>query len=106
MCGMGPPTSGGLTVGQVLGMLSYFDIAEMGWGPRLAHVLAEAEKRAYADRGLYMADSDFVLMPTKGLLDTDYLKSRASTIEVDKAGPKSRTRCAAGCASTEACRWS
>lgn len=88
VCGMGPPTSGGLTVGQVLGMLSHFDVAEMGWGPRLAHVLAEAEKRAYADRGLYMADSDFVAMPTEGLLDVEYLKSRASTIEVDKAGPK------------------
>jgi gamma-glutamyltranspeptidase/glutathione hydrolase len=91
VCGMGPPTSGGLTVGQILGMLSHFDVAAMGWTPQLANVLVEAEKRAYADRGHYMADSDFVPVPAKGLLDADYLRERASDIDPSKAGPKNAT---------------
>jgi gamma-glutamyltranspeptidase / glutathione hydrolase len=85
VCGMGPPTSGGLTVGQILGMLSNYDVASMGWGPELAHLLTEVEKRAYADRGLYMADSDYVPMPLKGLLDAEYLKSRTVDIDLEKA---------------------
>lgn len=85
VCGMGPPTSGGLTVGQILGVLSHFDLPAMGPGPEAAHLFAEANKLAYADRGLYMADSDFVRMPTKGLLDADYLSERASLIKRDGA---------------------
>ncbi len=85
VCGMGPPTSGGLTVGQILSMLSHFDLPAMGPGPEAAHLFAEAGKLAYADRGLYMADSDFVKMPTKGLLDPDYLASRAALIKRDGA---------------------
>ncbi len=85
VCGMGPPTSGGLTVGQILSILSHFDLPAMGPGPEAAHLFAEAGKLAYADRGLYMADSDFVKMPTKGLLDVDYLASRAALIKRDGA---------------------
>ncbi len=85
VCGMGPPTSGGLTVGQMLGVLSHFDLPAMGPGPDAAHLFAEAAKLAYSDRGLYMADSDFVRMPTKGLLDEDYLSERASLIKRDGA---------------------
>ncbi|MGY8959196.1 MAG: gamma-glutamyltransferase, partial [Alphaproteobacteria bacterium] len=55
VCGMGPPTSGGLTVGQILGLLAPFDIPAMGWGAEFAHLFAEAGARAYADRGLYIA---------------------------------------------------
>lgn len=87
VCGMGPPTSGGLTVGQILGMLSAFDLGALGWGPELVHLLAEAEKLAYADRALYMADADFVQMPTAGLLDSTYLQERAALIDPAKAGP-------------------
>ena len=85
VCGMGPPTSGGLTVGQILSVLSHFDLPAMGAGPEAAHLFAEAGKLAYADRGLYMADSDFVKMPTKGLLDKNYLSDRASLIKRDGA---------------------
>lgn len=88
VCGMGPPTSGGLTVGQILGILAEFDLKALGWSPALVHLLAEAEKLAYADRALYMADADFVQMPTEGLLDGDYLKQRAQLIDPGKAGPK------------------
>jgi gamma-glutamyltranspeptidase / glutathione hydrolase len=80
VCGMGPPSSGALTVGQILGMLEHFDMPGIGPSPEAAHLFAEASKLAYADRGLYMADSDFVRMPTKGLLDPSYLTVRAQLI--------------------------
>jgi gamma-glutamyltranspeptidase/glutathione hydrolase len=81
VCGMGPPTSGGLTVGQILGLLAPFDIPAMGWGAEFAHLFAEAGARAYADRGLYIADSDFVAVPVAGLLDADYLRARSADID-------------------------
>lgn len=83
VCGMGPPSSGALTVGQILGMLNHVNIDYPS--PRSFHKIAEASRLAFADRGLYMADSDFVSIPTKGLLDPDYLKSRAALIDPDKA---------------------
>ena len=86
VCGMGPPSSGGLTVGQILGVLGHFDLAAMGpesvdaW-----HLFAEASKLAYADRGQYMADSDFVSVPSAGLLDGAYLTTRAQLVDRDAA---------------------
>ncbi|MCB1969539.1 MAG: gamma-glutamyltransferase [Geminicoccaceae bacterium] len=88
ICGMGPPTSGGLTVGQILGILEPFNMGAMGYGPVSVHLYLEAAKLAYADRGQYMADSDYVKMPTQGLLDHGYLMQRATLIDVDKAMPK------------------
>ncbi|KIC38494.1 gamma-glutamyltransferase [Ruegeria sp. ANG-R] len=88
VCGMGPPTSGGLTVGQILGILSNFDLKGTGWNAEMAHLYAEAAKLAYADRALYMADSDFVDVPVKGLLDTDYLKLRSEMIDPSAASEK------------------
>ena len=84
VCGMGPPSSGALTVGQTLGLLESFDLATMEPGPEAMHLFAEALKLAFADRGLYMADTDFVDMP-EGLLDKDYLASRAELIKPDAA---------------------
>lgn len=84
VCGMGPPSSGALTVGQMLGMLEHFDLAALGEGPRARHLLAEASRLAFADRALYMADSDFVAMP-KGLLDRAYLAGRAALIDPQAA---------------------
>lgn len=87
VCGMGPPSSGGLTVGQMLGMLSHFDLAGLGEGPAFRHLFAEASRLAFADRALYMADADFVAMP-EGLLDADYLAARAALIDEAKSmGP-------------------
>jgi gamma-glutamyltranspeptidase / glutathione hydrolase len=85
ICGMGPPTSGGLTVGQILGQLRDFDVPAIGYGADFAHLFSEASHRAYTDRGLYMADSDYVDMPVAGLLDANYLRNRASTINRDAA---------------------
>ncbi|SNZ06701.1 gamma-glutamyltransferase [Cohaesibacter gelatinilyticus] len=84
ICGMGPPSSGGLTVGQILSMLSHFDMKAMGPGLESSHLFTEAARLAYADRGLYMADSDFVDMP-EGLLDQAYLKERAWLINSEKS---------------------
>jgi len=90
VCGMGPPSSGALTVGQILMLLGHFDMAAHAPGSgREAegrHLFAEASKRAYADRGLYMADSDFVRMPTKGLLDPADMTLRGQDIDRTAAG--------------------
>jgi len=86
VCGMGPPSSGALTVGQILGILEHFDLP--GLGPDNSdswHLLAEASKLAFADRARYMADADFVPVPIKGLLDPAYLTTRAQTIGLDAA---------------------
>lgn len=80
VCGMGPPSSGGLTVGQMLGMLSAFDLPTLGDTPETTHLFLEAGKLAFADRGKFMADSDFVDMPG-GLLDGVYLANRAAMID-------------------------
>jgi gamma-glutamyltranspeptidase/glutathione hydrolase len=84
VCGMGPPSSGALTVGQTLGILSAFDLAALGPGPEATHLFVEASKLAFADRGQYMADADFVDMPG-GLLDPGYLAERAKLIAPDRA---------------------
>ena len=84
VCGMGPPSSGGLTVGQILGML---DKVELG-GPDEAEtwrLIGDASRLAFADRGRYMADSDFVPVPIKGLIDPAYLAQRAALLSGDMA---------------------
>lgn len=85
VCGMGPPSSGGLTVGQILRLLEPFEMAKIGPTAYGYHLFAEAAKLAYADRALYMADADFVPMPTKGLLDETYLEGRSELIDAQVA---------------------
>jgi len=85
ICGMGPPSSGALTVGQILGIASHFDLKGMGANDPVAwQIIGDASRLAFADRGRYMADSDFVPMP-QGLLDKAYLAERASLISKGKA---------------------
>ncbi|EPJ45161.1 MAG: gamma-glutamyltransferase [Osedax symbiont Rs2] len=80
VCGMGPPSSGALTVGQILGVANQFDLQAMGKDSAQAwQIIGDASRLAFADRGRYMADSDFVPMP-QGLLAADYLASRAALI--------------------------
>src|SRR5690606_15526991 len=80
VCGMGPPSSGALTIGQILGMISGFDIAALGPDdPESWRIIGDATRLAFADRGRYMADSDFVPIP-KGLLDPAYLKQRSELL--------------------------
>ena len=84
VCGMGPPTSGGLAVGQILGILQNFRLRGMKDDADAAHLFAEASRLAYADRAVYAADSDFVRVPVDGMLNPGYLKSRAGLIRMDK----------------------
>lgn len=88
VCAFPPPTSGGVGVLQTLGMLARFDLKAMGRGPASAHLFAEALKRVYADRALYLADPDFVAVPTEGLLDAGYLKRRSDEIDPKAADGK------------------
>ncbi|WP_101068868.1 gamma-glutamyltransferase [Roseovarius salinarum] len=82
ICGMGPPSSGGLTVGQIMGMLEPFDLAKLGPdSPRAWRLIGDASRLAFADRARYMADSDYVPVPVEGLLDPAYLRKRARRLE-------------------------
>ena len=85
ICGMGPPSSGALTVGQILGIASHFDLKAMGADSAEAwQLIGDASRLAFADRGRYMADTDYIPMP-QGLLDPDYLAERAKLITKGKA---------------------
>ena len=79
VCGMGPPSSGALTVGQILGLLNHFPVGSKN-DPQTLRLIGDASRLAFADRGRYMADSDFVPMPTKGLVSSDYLSERAKLL--------------------------
>jgi gamma-glutamyltranspeptidase/glutathione hydrolase len=76
VCGMGPPSSGGLAVGQILGILENFDLGSEPLDPDTVHHVAQAGGLAFADRNLYVGDSDFVDVPIAGMLDKTYLYSR------------------------------
>ncbi len=89
VCGMGPPSSGALTVGQILGMLDTYDLAALGPdSPESWRLIGDASRLAFADRGRYMADSDFVPMPTAGLTAAPYLAERAALLSGDDALPE------------------
>ena len=80
VCGMGPPSSGAVAVGQILGLLEPFDIGPLGPDdPEAWRLIGDATRLAFADRGRYVADSDFVSMP-EGLLDAEYLKGRSALL--------------------------
>ena len=89
VCGMPPPTSGGVAVLQMLGILSHFDLAALAPGSaEAAHLIAEASRLAFADRGRFLADADFVPVPVAELLDPAYLAKRAALIDPAKSmGP-------------------
>ncbi len=98
ICGMPPPSSGGIAIAQILGTLQALQARD----PRLAiapmtplksaspagleptpeavHLIAEAGRLAFADRALYVADADFVPVPVAGLVAPDYLAQRAALI--------------------------
>ncbi|MGI3169145.1 gamma-glutamyltransferase [Pseudooceanicola sp. C21-150M6] len=89
VCGMGPPSSGGITVAQILGLSATADATrdQTSAEPALdtATLFGNASRLAFADRGRYIADSDFVPLPVKGLLDPAYLKDRATLATPDAA---------------------
>ncbi|MFB9151696.1 gamma-glutamyltransferase [Roseovarius ramblicola] len=89
VCGMGPPSSGGVTVGQILGLLAPHDLAALGPDSAEAwRLIGDASRLAFADRGRYLADSDFVPVPVRGLLDPGYLRGRSRLLRGDDALPE------------------
>ena len=92
VCGMPPPTSGGVATLQILGILQGMDLAKVKPGSaRAVHLLTQASRLAFADRNLYLADPAFASVPTSRLIDPGYLASRAKLIPDDaslgKAAP-------------------
>ena len=86
VCGMGPPSSGGVTTLQILGLLEGFDLAALAPGSVAAvHLISEASRLAFADRARYLADDDFQPVPVRGLLDKGYLASRAAAIDPESS---------------------
>jgi gamma-glutamyltranspeptidase/glutathione hydrolase len=80
------PSSGGVTTQQVLGMLAHFELPDIRIEPvRAIHLFAEANRLAFADRNLYLADPKFVAAPVAALLDAAYLRSRANLIDPGRA---------------------
>ncbi|MGY2283450.1 gamma-glutamyltransferase family protein [Pseudomonas gingeri] len=97
-CGMPPPSSGAIAIAQIFGTLQVLEARDRQWAlpalapqksasaagleprPQAVHLIAEAERLAYADRGLYVADSDFVPVPVAGLIDPTYLARRAALV--------------------------
>ncbi|MBU2532435.1 MAG: gamma-glutamyltransferase [Alphaproteobacteria bacterium] len=88
ICGMGPPSSGAVTVAQILKLAEPFDIAGTPRRPmntHALHILGEAGRLAYADRNRYVGDPDFVAVPARGMLDQSYLASRSRLIDPARA---------------------
>ena len=91
VCGMGPPSSGAVAVGQILGMLEAADLAALGPSdPESWRLIGEASRLAFADRARYLADSDFVPVPVAGLLDPAYLRRRAALIATGGVLPEAQ----------------
>jgi gamma-glutamyltranspeptidase/glutathione hydrolase len=83
-----PPSSGGIHIIQMLNILEGYDVAAMGHNSAAyIHRLAESMKRAYADRGRYLADPDYVNIPVAQLTDKSYAKRLRDTIDNNKATP-------------------
>ncbi|WP_405121720.1 gamma-glutamyltransferase [Pseudomonas petroselini] len=104
VCGMPPPSSGGVAIAQILGTLQALQAQDPSLAiaamqpvkspspagleptPEAVHLLAEAGRLAFADRALYVADSDFVPVPVAGLVAPDYLAKRAALISERSMG--------------------
>lgn len=86
VCGMPPPTSGGIATLQILGLLERFDMARIEPASAQAvHLIAEAGRLAFADRNRYLGDPDFIDVPVRGLLNPDYLKERSALISATRS---------------------
>jgi gamma-glutamyltranspeptidase/glutathione hydrolase len=82
VCAMGLPSSGGISVVQILGMLERFPSSQLQPGTLSGvHLFTQATRLAYADRAKYLGDTDFVEVPLAGLLDSGYIKQRSMLID-------------------------
>jgi gamma-glutamyltranspeptidase/glutathione hydrolase len=83
---MSPPSSGGVCLAQILKLIEPYPIKDYGHNSlKTIQVITEAERRAYADRSFYLGDPDFVSIPSKKLISTDYLKGRMELFSFEKA---------------------
>ncbi len=83
---MSPPSSGGITLAQIMKMIAPYPLAKYGHNSLAAiQVIAEAERRAYADRNYFLGDPDFTVIPYEALLSTGYLKKRMRSFNPNKA---------------------
>lgn len=83
---MGPPSSGGICLGQIMTMIAPFHLDTYGHNTlKTIQIITEAEKRAYADRSFYLGDPDFVKIPTSILLNASYLNGRMRNFSFEKA---------------------
>lgn len=85
VCGMGPPSSGAVAVGQILGALEGHDLSAGPQDLTVRRLMGDAARLAFADRGRYLADSDYVPVPVTGLLDPAYLAERAKLLDSEMA---------------------
>ena len=84
VCGPAAPSSGGVAVLQILGQLERFNLSTLKPDSAQAiHYFSESQRLAFADRGKYLADPDFVSVPTQGLIQPNYLASRSALISAD-----------------------
>ena len=83
---MPPPSSGGVALAQMLNVLEGFDLRSMGHNSsEKYHVMAEAMRRAFADRAAYLADPDFVDVPVARLIDKQYAERLRASISMERA---------------------
>ncbi|WP_370402445.1 gamma-glutamyltransferase [Sulfitobacter sp. JB4-11] len=88
VCGMGPPSSGAVAVGQILGALEGYDLSAGPGDNEVRRLMGDAARLAFADRGRYLADSDYVPVPVEGLIDPAYMNDRAKVLDTDAALPE------------------
>ena len=83
---MGPPSSGGICLGQIMKMIEPYDVGQYEHNSVAAmQVIVEAERRSYADRSLYLGDPDFIQIPQDSLLDPSYLNKRMGSFTFKQA---------------------
>jgi gamma-glutamyltranspeptidase/glutathione hydrolase len=81
-----PPSGGGIILFQILGMTEMFPLNELGFhSVRAVHIIAEAERRAFADRAEFSGDPDFISVPIEAMISKKYLDSRMIDFDIDKA---------------------
>jgi gamma-glutamyltranspeptidase / glutathione hydrolase len=90
---IGPPSSGGIALAQLLKSVENFPLADWGHNTaRTVHLITEAERRAYADRSVYLGDSDFVQVPVENLISPLYVSERMKDFDPKKATPSHQVK--------------
>ncbi len=90
---MAPPSSGGVALFQLLGMMEKADLAKYQFqSPEAVHLMIEAERRVYADRATHLGDPDFYKVPLDNLLDSKYLRNRLESIDWNAASKSSAVK--------------